>query len=206
MDRASPFTRELLLKAFSNFDLSNLRDVRDKALLCVGFAGALRRSEIVGIQVADLKFKNTEGMMLRIPVSKTDQERAGQFVAIPYATNRDLCPVAATEAWLGMSGITRGALFRGVRKNGAVRETVLNAGSVNEIVKRAALRAGLRPADVEDFSGHSLRSGFVTTAREAGVPDHLIMATTRHRDPRSLNGYDRPENLLENTAWGWAGW
>lgn len=206
LDRASPFTRELLLKAFSGFDERVLRDVRDKALLCIGFAAALRRSEIVSVQVADIKFKDAEGLMLRIPVSKTDQERAGQFVAVPYAARREFCPVVAVEHWLDMSGVTSGALFRGVRKNGVIRGTALNAGSVNEIVKRSATRAGVRAIDAQGFSGHSLRAGFVTTAREAGVPDHLIMMTTRHRDPRSLNGYDRPENLLENTAWGWAGW
>lgn len=204
VDKACPFGRSLLEAATRGLDDTALRDVRDKALLLLGFACALRRSEIVSIQVEDLRFEEGSGVILAIPVSKTDQERTGHLVAMPYAKDTSLCPVKALERWLELSGVRTGALFRGVLKNGEIRGAALNPGSVNDIIKRAARKAGV--PDPEEYSGHSLRAGFVTDAREAGVPDHLIMRTTRHKDPRTLSGYDRPAMLLENTAFGWAGW
>ena len=204
IDKARPFGRAVLLLALNGLDDSNLRDVRDKALLLLGFACALRRSEIVSILVEDLTFEEGSGMLLSIPVSKTDQERTGHLVAMPYAKEQALCPVRALERWLQLSKVRDGALFRGVLKNGEIRSSAMNPGSVNDIIKRAANKAGVLNPD--EYSGHSLRAGFVTDAREAGVPDHLIMRTTRHKDPRTLSGYDRPSLLLENTAFGWAGW
>ena len=131
-----------------------LADIRDRALLLIGFAGAFRRSELVALDVDDVQ-ETTEGLRVTIRHSKTDQEHRGQVIAIPRGAIA--CPVAALTAWLAASGITRGPLFRPVAKGGRIQDARLTDRSVASIIKVHAARAGLDPAQ---FSGHSLRSGF----------------------------------------------
>lgn len=181
---------------------------RDKALLMVGFAAALRRSELVAIWIGpdagnrgahQLEFV-AGGMQIRMGRSKTDQEARGSVVAIPRGKTR-LCPVAALQAWLTLSAITAGPVFRSVDRHGRIGPRLTDR-AVADIVKRAVARAGLNPAL---FSGHSLRAGFVTSAAAAGVTTELIMRQTRHRDAKTVAGYVRDAELFTRNAAGKVG-
>ena len=141
-----------------------LRGVRDRAMLLVGFAGAFRRSELVGLDVADLAF-DAEGLTVTLRRSKTDQEGAGRKVGVPYGSDPATCPVRALRAWLEATGIEVGALFVGVNRHGRLTGKRLAGVDVARLVKRCAEAAGLDPAR---FSGHSLRAGLATAAAKAG--------------------------------------
>ncbi|MHB1711503.1 MAG: site-specific integrase [Acidimicrobiales bacterium] len=167
-----------------------IRSIRDRAVVLLGFAGALRRSEIAGLDVADLRFV-PEGVEVTVRMSKTDQEGEGAVLAIPYGKHLATCPVTATRRWidvLGESGLVVGALIRSIGPDGYVTGRLSGSG-VSEIVAKAALGAGLDPTG--HWSGHSLRAGMVTTAAKAGVPAWAIMRTTRHKSGASLDGYIR---------------
>lgn len=158
---------------------------RDKALLLIGFAAALRRSELVALDVGDLE-RQPEGIVLHIRSSKTDQEQAGHEVAVPRGTR--LRPVEALDAWLDAAGIREGAVFRSVDKAGHVQSRRLTDRSVADIVKHRAAAAKLDP---KVFSGHSLRAGFVSTALAHGADIMRVMDQTRHRSVETLKKYDR---------------
>lgn len=160
--------------------------IRDRALLLLGYFGAFRRSELVALNVEDLTY-TAGGLVVRIARSKTDQLGAG--ATKPIAANRDrrIDPVAAVQAWQAASGIKAGALFRGVRQ-GRLLPKRLTAQVVALVVKREAGRVGLNP-DV--FGAHSLRSGFVTTARRRGVADRTTRAVTGHRTNYMIDHYDQ---------------
>lgn len=176
-----------------------IRNIRDRAVVLLGFAGALRRSEIAGLDVADLRFV-PEGVEVRVRVSKTDQEGEGAVLAIPYGKHLATCPVTATRRWidvLGESGLVVGALIRSIGPDGYVTGRLSGSG-VSEIVAKAAVGAGLDPTG--HWSGHSLRAGMVTTAAKAGVPAWAIMRTTRHKSGASLDGYIRLASRWESVA------
>jgi integrase len=139
-------------------------------LLLLGFAGALRRSELVGLDV-DNVCEGADGLTVRLRRSKTDQEGAGRTVGIPYGSNPITCPVRAWRAWLEVSGITEGAALRPVDRHGHIGASRLSAPAVALVLKRHAARAGLDPAE---FAGHSLRAGLATSAAAAGVPERVI--------------------------------
>src|SRR5215218_4655178 len=160
----------------------------------LGFSAALRRSELVALDVADL-VPDRDGLRLMIRRSKTDQEGAGQEIAVPHG--RHLKPVEAVRSWLRAAGITEGPVFRPVSRAGTVRGARLTDQSIANIVKRYATAAGLDPAA---FSGHSLRAGFVTTAAERNVELTRIMDVTRHRDVRTVTTYVRRANLFKGHA------
>lgn len=202
--RAQPLTKDLLVQAVRALDGDGLAARRDRALLLVGFAGAFRRSELVAIQREDLTFSDA-GVVIHVRRSKTDQQGRGQVKALPHLPGpRLLCPARSLADWCGAAGIVAGPVFRGLsRGGGEVRGTGLHDGEVSRVVKRAMAAIGLDPAG---FSGHSLRAGFVTTARAEGVPDHLVMAQTGHRDPRSLAVYTRPEDLFAANPLAWLRW
>jgi integrase len=159
--------------------------VRDRALLLIGFAGALRRSELVGLMLEDITHE-PEGLRIRIARSKTDQAGEGQVVGIAR-TDSALCPVAALERWVAASGIQAGPLFRAVDRHGNVRQS-LSDKAVSLIVKARAEAAGLDPAL---FSGHSLRAGLATSAAAAGLAEADIQRQTRHRSVTQLRKYVR---------------
>ena len=114
--RKAPATAEIVRAIVTEMP-TDLRGLRDRALLILGFAGALRRSELVALDVNDLE-ESAEGLHVRIKHSKTDQERAGDFVSIPQGSR--LRPVAAVKAWLQAAGITEGPIFRSIKKGGSV--------------------------------------------------------------------------------------
>ena len=174
---------------------------RDRALLLVGFAGALRRSEIAALTMADLAF-GADGMRVRLTRSKADQEGAGTTLGLHYGDRPLSCPVRAAQEWLRYIAITEGPVFRGVDRYGNVSDRALDPGSVARVVKRAASRAGLDPAA---YSGHSLRAGFATQAARAGAHERAIMKHTRHKSERVLREYIRDGQLFDENPTGTLG-
>jgi site-specific recombinase XerD len=171
-----------------------LTGLRDRALLLVGFAGAFRRSELVALDVADIEETET-GMLARIRHSKTDQESQGETIAI---SRGDIaCPVKALREWLQAAGIESGAIFRPIDKGGTVRTSRLTCRSVANIVKAYATAAGF---DAATFSGHSLRSGFLTSAAANGASIFKMMDVSRHKSVDTLRGYVRDAELFKDHA------
>ncbi|AEH09640.1 integrase family protein [Candidatus Protofrankia datiscae] len=183
----------LLTRVLAELDDSRLADLRDRALLLVGFAGCLRRGELVALDVADIA-ETPDGVVLTIRRSKTDQERAGALVGLTFGSYRPTCPVRSWIAWRQAAGLTDGPAFRSINRHGGVGAGRLHPGSVARIVQRRAAAAGLSP---DDFGGHSLRSGFATAAARAGVPDRAIMRQGRWRSSASLDSYVRAGRLFD---------
>ncbi|MBM6582983.1 site-specific integrase [Microvirga sp. BT689] len=168
-----------------------LIDLRDRALILVGFGAALRRSELVALNLDDVVVL-PEGLRVTIRRSKADQEGEGQVVAIGR-TGSATCPVIAYETWIAMAGVIQGKAFRSVDRHGRLGER-LSTRAVAKIVQR---RAGLAGLDAQAFSGHSLRAGFATSAAAAGVEERIIMKTTRHRSTSVLRRYIHDGRLFE---------
>ena len=179
---------------------SGVIGVRDRALLLVGFAGAFRRSELVGIAVEHVE-ETAEGIKILLPKSKTDQEGQGRYVGIRRGTNPDTCPVRALAVWIEAAGITAGPIFRRVDRHGNVLEP-MTAQTVALVVKRAAAAAGLDPAK---YSGHSLRAGFVTQGAINGATIANIMRSTGHKSTETVNGYIRIANIFKDNVSGMLG-
>lgn len=169
---------------------------RDRALLLLGFAGAFRRSELVGLDVADVHAGH-DGLTVIIRKSKTDQEGQGRKVGIPYGSHPHTCPVRSHLAWLEKSALTEGPLFRSVNRHGQLQLGRLSDRSVALIVKRAAEKAGLDPAK---YAGHSLRAGLATSAAQAGVSERSIMAQTGHKSVMVARRYIRDGSLFRDNA------
>jgi len=192
----SPVTVEHLRAITAAFDPERVLDTRDRTLLLVGFAGAFRRSELVGLNIEDLEF-NDNGLVVHLRRSKTDPEGQGRRVGIPYGSTLATCPVRALKTWLEILQVAEGPLFRAVNRHGRIHKTRLTAQSVALVVKRLTTQAGI-PGD---YAGHSLRAGLATAAAAAGVPERAIMAQTGHRSLATLRRYIREGSLfLENAA------
>ena len=181
-------------RVLEKIDAYTLVGKRDRAILLLGFAAALRRSEIAALEVSDLEH-TPKGVLVTIRRSKTDQAAEGQVVAVPHGKGRK-CPVHAIREWLQAAGIVEGRLFRGVRKNGLLRAG-LTPHSVGVILKRRFKVAGL---DTEDFSAHSLRSGFLTSAADNGATVFQLMNVSRHRDLKTLQRYVRRRTDFDDYA------
>ena len=192
--RAAALTTEDVLLITSLLG-NALVDLRDRALMLVGFAGALRRSELVAIHYDSLRW-TVHGLVITIPRSKSDQEGRGREVVVPYGRT-STCPVKALRDWLFVSGITDGPVFRSMHKGGRVGAKRLSANAVAEIVKRLANAAGL---DSARYSGHSLRAGFVTSAAAMGMPTWRIKAQTGHTTDAMVSRYIRSARLLEDNC------
>jgi integrase len=164
----------------------SVTDIRDAALLLIGFAGAFRRSELVGIDCEDVQIDEI-GATVILRCSKTDQFGYGRRVLIPRVRGR-LCPVAALEEWLRVLGISAGPLFRPVAKSGRPAERRISAEAVVLILKKHARAVGYDP---RCYSGHSLRAGFATEATRLGVPKWRIKAQTGHLSDSMLQRYIR---------------
>lgn len=171
--------------------------IRDRALLLVGFAGALRRAELVGLDVADIE-RVRQGIILHLRKSKTDQEGRGEKVGVPFARGR-WCPATALDAWLEASGVDAGAVFRPVDRHGRVQDIRLSGEAVGLVLQERVAAAGLDPSL---YSGHSLRSGLATSAAQAGVPTWKIRSQTRHASDAMLARYVRDGQLFTNNAAG----
>jgi site-specific recombinase XerD len=177
----------------------DLAGVRDRALLLIGFAGALRRSELVGIDHEHLRL-TTAGLRLLIPRSKTDAGGEGVELGIPRGKRAETCPVRALEAWIARSERDVGPVFRKVDRWGNVESERLCDDAVRRILLRRAAMAGLTAHATERLSPHGLRAGFVTEAYMAGARDEQIMDHTRHRDLKTMRGYVRRARLVTDSA------
>ena len=162
------------------------KNIRDKAIILVGFAGGFRRSELVNIYKEDVEFV-PEGMKILIKRSKTDQSGEGIIKAIPYFDNKEFCPVIALKNYIkhNFSNSNEGRIFK------------ISDKSVALIIKKYAERAGLDP---KWYAGHSLRSGFATTAAEFGAEERNIMAMTGHKTAQMVRRYIQEANLFKNNA------
>lgn len=173
----------------------NIQQIRDKAILLVGFYGALRRSEIVGLDVEDLRFTRL-GLLLTLRRSKTDPFDKGQMIAIPKVKNTDYCAVTALRRWLDVSKITAGPVFRGFTKTHKVRKTRMADRTIAVIVKHYAELIGMDP---KDYGAHSLRHGFATSAALQHVEERDIMRQTRHHSQAMVRRYiDEADRLIDN--------
>jgi len=193
-DKKAPLTLDALRPALATLP-ENLTGQRDRAVLLLGFACALRRSELVALDVADLQLTAAD-LRVRIRQSKTDQAGAGAEIVVP-ALGGELCPVTAVRAWLEAAGIGSGAAFRSIDRFGRVGRGRLSAQSVALIVKAAAKRAGL---DHRRLSAHSLRAGFATQAALSNVSDLDGMAVTRHKSVNTYRGYVRAAGQQQRRA------
>ena len=167
---------------------------RDRALLALGFSGAFRRSELVALDVEDLR-DDPEGLRVIVRRSKVDQEGRGLEKAIPHG--RFVKPVELVRTWLGAAGITAGPVFRPISRSGNVRQgeaVRLTDRSVANILQSYCTAAGL---DASTFGAHSLRAGYITTAAERGADLARIMDQSGHRDPRTVVGYIRRANAFK---------
>lgn len=191
--RKAPATADKIL-AMVPLAGGRLSDMRDRALLLLGFAGAFRRSELVALDCEDIE-ETTDGLRVTIRRSKTDQDGTGTTIAIPRGAIA--CPVAALRAWLDAAGVTAGPVFRRVSKGQRALPGRLTDRSVADIVKAHASRVGLDPAQ---FAGHSLRSGFLTSAAARGASVFKMMDVSRHRSVDTLRGYVRDADLFRDHA------
>jgi len=192
--RVAALTKEHLLAITSSLG-STPKDVRDRALLLIGFAGAFRRSELIAVLCKSIE-RRSEGIVISLRRSKTDQDRRGREVAIPYAQGA-ICPIQALDAWLDLANIADGPVFRPVTKHGDVLPRQLSGEAVAVIVKqrtRSIVCTGAR------YSGHSLRAGFVTSAAMADVPIWKIKAQTGHASDTALGRYIRNGELFAGNA------
>ena len=167
-----------------NEEKNNSKKLQNKALLLIGFSGGFRRSELVSIEYDDLDFV-TEGVKIIVRRSKTDQTGLGMIKAIPYFDNKNYCPVTSLKNWINFSKIDNGKVFN------------ISDKTVSLIIKKYALYAGLNP---NKYGGHSLRSGFATSAAEAGAEERNIMAMTGHKTTQMVRRYIQEANLFKNNA------
>jgi integrase len=175
---------------------TELAAARDRALLLVGYAAALRRAELAGLLWEHVVFAADGGLSILIPRAKGDPEGQGAWIGLPRGERQDTCPVRALNAWRTASGFSDGPVFRKVDCWGRIGSEALHPDAVRQILQKRAAQAGLAGTATERLSPHGLRAGFVTEAYAAGARDEQIMAHTRHRDLKTMRGYVRRAKLV----------
>ena len=170
--------------------------LRDRTIILIGFSGGFRRNEIVALDYDDLDFVS-EGVKIDIRRSKTDQFGEGSVKALPYFDNSKYCPVVSLKKWISISKINSGSLFRRFLKGSKLSEKRLTDQTVALLIKEYLQSAGI---DSKNYSGHSLRSGFATSAAEAGAEERSIMAMTGHKSTEMVRRYIKDANLFKNNA------
>lgn len=196
--QAAALTSPEIRKLLDSCRGTNLTAARDRALLLLGFAGALRRSELAAVEREHVAFA-ADGLRLMVPRAKGDQEGQGAGIGVPRGKHAATCPVRALEEWLELSGCRYGPVFRKVDRWGKLSAGALHPDAVRQILKKRAALAGLAAAAFERLSPHGLRAGFVTEAYRAGARDEQIMAHTRHKDLKTMRGYVRRAKLLADS-------
>ncbi len=194
--QAKPLLREDLFAVLATMG-DGVKDARDRALLLLGFAGGFRRSELVGLDCADIEHVR-QGIVVTLRRSKTDQVGEGRKIGIPFGRTK-WCPVAALDWWLDAASIEDGAIFRRVDRHGRVFAERLSAEAVSLIVQERVATAGYDPAN---FTGHSLRAGLATSAAQAGVSTLKIRQQTGHASDAMLARYVRDGELFTGNAAG----
>ena len=200
VQKAAALTLPMLRQLVATCDAS-ARGRRDRALLLIGFAAALRRSELVALRVEDV-VATQNGLRLRIRRGKTDKAGEGAELGLPRGRHAETCPVRAFEAWQAVAKRRAGPLFRRVSTGGTVGDTALHPDAVRRILAHRAGMAGLSVESFERLSAHALRVGFITEAYNKGVRDEDIMRHTRHRDLRTMRGYVRRAGLVSESPAG----
>jgi site-specific recombinase XerD len=173
---------------------ASLAGLRDKAILLLGFAAALRRSELVALNIADVR-ELPDGLLLTIRRSKTDQEGANSVIAVPYGAKN--CPVTAYRSWISAAAIKEGPVFRPINRAGRISMLRLSDRSIANLVKKYAGRCGFDP---DLYSGHSLRAGFLTSAAANGASIFKMMDISRHNTADSLRCYIRDADIFRDHA------
>ena len=173
-----------------------IKKLRDRSIILVGFSGGFRRNEIVSLDYDDLEFV-PEGLKINLRRSKTDQFGQGSLKGLPFFENANYCPVVSLQKWIKISKINSGPLFRRFKKGSKLSKNRLTDQSVALLIKGYLELAGI---DSKNYSGHSLRSGFATSAAEAGVEERNIMAMTGHKSTEMVRRYIKEANLFKNNA------
>ena len=173
-----------------------IKKLRDRTIILIGFSGGFRRNEIVSLDYDDLDFV-PEGLKINLRKSKTDQFGEGFTKALPYFDNSQYCPVVSLKKWIAISKITSGAVFRRFSKGSKLSKNRLTDQTVALLIKEYLQLTGI---DSKNYSGHSLRSGFATSAAESGVEERSIMAMTGHKSTEMVRRYIKEANLFKNNA------
>ena len=175
---------KIIINAIDQLEKTELKKIRNKSLILIGFSGGFRRSELVSVEFEDIEFVS-EGVKIFIRRSKTDQSGEGMIKGIPYFNNQKYCPVLNLKKWLELTNLKTGKIFN------------ISDKSVALIIKKYASLAGLDP---NRYGGHSLRSGFATSAAEAGAEERNIMTMTGHKTTQMVRRYIQEANLFKNNA------
>ena len=185
-----------IINVIDQSNIMKIKKLRDRSIILIGFSGGFRRNEIVSLDYDDLDFV-AEGLKINLKRSKTDQFGQGSVKALPYFDNSQYCPVISLERWLETSKITSGSLFRRFTKGTKLSENRLTDQTVALLIKEYLKLAGI---DSKNYSGHSLRSGFATSAAESGAEERSIMAMTGHKSTEMVRRYIKEANLFKNNA------
>ena len=187
---------KLILDVIDKEKCEDIKKLRNKSILLVGFSGGFRRNEIVSLDYEDLDFVY-EGVKISIKRSKTDQFGEGFIKAIPYFENNLYCTVTLLKRWINISKINKGPLFRRFTKGSKLTNKRLTDQTVALLIKEYLNKTGI---DSKNYSGHSLRSGFATSAAESGAEERSIMAMTGHKSSEMVRRYIKEANLFKNNA------
>ena len=194
--RARPLLHDQLQRVLADCDQRGRRvDERDAALLAIGFCCALRRSELCGLDVESFQFLDDIRTYVNIPQSKTDPYSRGERV--PLIEGPRIRPVERLRNWLLKAHVLNGPAFRRLDRYGGATAHRLSDSAVNLIVKRRVKRVGLDPTE---YSSHSLRAGFITSAAKFGMRVDKIMEVSRHTEPKTVLGYIRDEDAFRDHA------
>ena len=187
---------KILINVIDEYNKEDIIKLRDRSIILLGFSGGFRRSEIVSLNYDDLDFV-TEGLKIYIKRSKTDQFGEGSLKGLPYFNNKKYCPVLSLKNWIEISNINSGPLFRRFSKSSKLLENRLSDQTIALLIKKYLKLAGINN---KDYSGHSLRSGFATSAAESGAEERSIMAMTGHKSTEMVRRYIKVANLFKNNA------
>ena len=187
---------KVIINVIDELKIEEIKKLRDRSIILIGFSGGFRRNEIVSLDYDDLDFVS-EGLKINLRRSKTDQFGEGSVKGLPYFNKSQYCPVLSLKKWISMSNIKSGPLFRRFSKGSKLTENRLTDQTVALIIKKYLNLAGL---DSKNYSGHSLRSGFATSAAESGVEERSIMAMTGHKSTEMVRRYIKEANIFKNNA------
>ena len=185
-----------IINVIDDQKIEKIKKLRNRTLILIGFGGGFRRTELISINHEDLDFVE-EGVKITLKRSKTDQFGEGMIKGLPYFTNEKYCPVTSLKNWINLSKIKNGPIFRRFAKSSILTKHRLTDQSVALLIKDYLRLAGI---ENQNFSGHSLRSGFATVAAESGADERSIMSMTGHKSSQMVRRYIREANLFKNNA------
>ena len=185
-----------IINVIDELKTDEIKKIRVRTIILIGFSGGFRRNEIVSLDYDDLDFV-PEGLKITLKRSKTDQFGEGTLKGLPYFDSSQYCPVLSLKKWIETSNINSGPLFRRFSKGSKLTENKLTDQTVALLIKKYLNLAGI---DSKNYSGHSLRSGFATSAAESGAEERSIMAMTGHKSTEMVRRYIKEANLFKNNA------